>query len=240
MRIAFRRKINLAFKWIFEKVDRVAILMVLVIFIVPRILSFKAPFEFMGLANESNEIGDAIGGMTAPFINAISAILLYMAFQQQRAANNIMKEQRTLEYIQDQIFRLEDNFFSIKDTVKRIKIDIREYSNDISSWNDSVIRKREKNIVNPIEIKKIIYILNIFSTLIDSSILLTEANNDGSSNRKIVDNIKNLYIILYQEHLIEAKEILNSTSRLRRGSDSGMIELVIKKIAELDETIKAS
>lgn len=42
--------------------------------------------------DKKNELGDALGGMTAPFLSLLNAVLVYLAFQKQIEANEAQKE----------------------------------------------------------------------------------------------------------------------------------------------------
>jgi hypothetical protein len=59
-----------------------------VLVISPFILTRPASFNFLDFTN-TGEIGDTIGGITAPIVNLIAAILVYLSFQQQILANEI-------------------------------------------------------------------------------------------------------------------------------------------------------
>ena len=76
---------------------------VAVVFIMPLILTRPALFEWMGLSGKSSEIGDAIGGITAPFISLISIILVYKSFKKQIDANDIQKDALKQEVIQNRL-----------------------------------------------------------------------------------------------------------------------------------------
>ncbi|RXM41479.1 hypothetical protein BOQ62_00150 [Chryseobacterium sp. CH21] len=63
---------------------------ILFTFIAPLIFTLKLDLiDF----TETGQIGDTIGGITAPFINVLNAILIYIAFTEQLKANNLLKEQ---------------------------------------------------------------------------------------------------------------------------------------------------
>ncbi|MET3127094.1 spore coat protein CotF [Arcicella rosea] len=72
-------------------------------------------------------IGDTIGGMTGPFINLAGAILVYVAFNEQRKSNLQIEETHKFDYLVQQIDKLEsiviDNekfdISKIKDNIKQ-------------------------------------------------------------------------------------------------------------------------
>lgn len=71
---------------------------ILIILLISIIFTFLAPLLFTLKLNlidftETGQIGDTIGGITAPFINILNAILIYIAFTEQLNANNLLKDQ---------------------------------------------------------------------------------------------------------------------------------------------------
>lgn len=64
---------------------KIVVLLLIISIISPYILTRES---FVGISFEGKgEIGDVIGGTTAPFINLIAAILVFVSFRQQVAAN---------------------------------------------------------------------------------------------------------------------------------------------------------
>jgi hypothetical protein len=67
----------------------------LIVIIIPNLFARLSIFPFIksnGNGLTPNEIGDAIGGMTAPIIGLFSAFLVYIAFREQIKANEELKE----------------------------------------------------------------------------------------------------------------------------------------------------
>jgi hypothetical protein len=51
--------------------------------------------SFLGVSfGETGQIGDTIGGLTAPFLNLLGSFLLYLALMEQAAANNLTKKEQ--------------------------------------------------------------------------------------------------------------------------------------------------
>jgi hypothetical protein len=77
--------------------DTIAIIIVIIIII------FFFPYFFTRPAfSEYNfstfgQIGDTIGGITSPFINGLAAILVYIAFKEQKKSNDLLKEEIEIE-----------------------------------------------------------------------------------------------------------------------------------------------
>ena len=68
------------------------IVLILIAFISPFIFTRKGFIDF----SETGQIGDTIGGLTAPFINLLSAVLIYLTFKEQINANNQTKKELIL------------------------------------------------------------------------------------------------------------------------------------------------
>ena len=84
--------------------------------------------------SNTGQIGDTIGGLTAPFINLLSAILVYLAFKEQIESNNLtrtqfllqeIKEQQRLQRIKELI--LWDLSHRIKPIAIEIKVEVQKY-----------------------------------------------------------------------------------------------------------------
>lgn len=72
----------------------VFLVFILIVIILPRLFIGTAKIGIFDNF-KPNEIGDAIGGMTAPIIGSFSAFLVYIAFREQVIANKILKEENT-------------------------------------------------------------------------------------------------------------------------------------------------
>jgi hypothetical protein len=94
---------GLKMKWLKKhEVSIVLFLGVLGVFILPYV--FTRPW--IGDFTESGQIGDTIGGTTAPFIGLLSAWLVYRAFKAQIEANELISRQLKIEenrYMEGQI-----------------------------------------------------------------------------------------------------------------------------------------
>ncbi|WP_279108187.1 putative phage abortive infection protein [Butyricimonas virosa] len=103
-----------------------------IILCIGSVFCFSRPciFDFFDLSNKG-EIGSAIGGMTAPILNLIGAILIYCSFYEQSKANQIqrkaLEEQRKLQLKQ----QLENCFFQLLTNFSAIVRDM-----DIQSSTD--------------------------------------------------------------------------------------------------------
>ncbi len=96
-------------------------ILALVILLTPPLLSLPS---FFGIFNFSNkgQIGDAIGGITAPFINGLAAILVFLAFKAQIEANKILvnankilQQQENARTVLEQIKIIQDDKIRIEE-----------------------------------------------------------------------------------------------------------------------------
>jgi hypothetical protein len=91
------------------KKNYVVIIMLLfgvMIFIAPAILTQEVFIDWIDFKGKGY-IGDVIGGITAPIIGLLGAVLVYVAFHEQVKANSLIQEQQQNTQINDLIFRLE-------------------------------------------------------------------------------------------------------------------------------------
>ncbi len=63
--------------------------------------------------SETGQIGDTIGGITAPFINGLGAVLIYIAFKEQVKSGNSAREEKRLDLIIANLNKLEEDPYKI-------------------------------------------------------------------------------------------------------------------------------
>lgn len=198
------------------------IILGLIILLTPIILTSPSFNHFLDLS-EKGQIGDTLGGTTAPFINAIAAILVFIAFKEQVKSNDLIKEQLYFQHIQEQINRLEDNSSNLSNILSKI-------SNDISSS----IRAGEDNIGDapPYIITLSEQLLNqvLYSTTFNQTLSMIEKTE--SDKYFLYNKLRILYKIMYKDYysniekqlqkalnhkpipLLYVIEILNETKKL--------------------------
>ena len=81
----------------------------LIVFIAPFLLTLNGP-EWLNFRG-TGPIGDTIGGIVGPIINAISAIIIFLSFYQQVKANKILSDQvldqKNVDYLSKLVKQLE-------------------------------------------------------------------------------------------------------------------------------------
>ncbi|REE07614.1 hypothetical protein DFQ09_1204 [Winogradskyella pacifica] len=98
------------------KTSQILLLLLIIIFLLPFIYTLTTKLEFFDFSN-TGEIGDTIGGITAPFINGLSAILVFLAFKAQIRANEIFKNQEQSRNILDQIKIIQEDKLNIEEVI---------------------------------------------------------------------------------------------------------------------------
>lgn len=99
---------------------RQLILIIIVIIIVaPWLLTFTVFADRFNYSS-TGQIGDTIGGITAPFINGLAAILVFITFREQVKANKLLKDESESQNIMEQIKSLEKNNIQIEHVVASI------------------------------------------------------------------------------------------------------------------------
>ena len=191
-KISFDDKI---INWISKRIVLVFLVFIIIVIVIPNLFARLSIYPFIkpdgnGLA--PNEIGDAIGGMTAPIIGLFSAFLVYIAFREQIKAND--------NYEKNQLYDKEIEF--IKNRISYIEAYIDNYEFHYIFNEQVVIIKGIAALYYQYGVR-ISYILNSFLTLV----LLI--NNSTILNKSENKNIKEKYkdVIFYYWNDILARPI---------------------------------
>jgi hypothetical protein len=96
---------------------------VIIIVISPTFLTLPALFKFWDFS-QSGQIGDTIGGITAPIINLLGAILVYLSFNEQIKANNLQRGSLDNEIKKNIEQR---NYNSIIHDIDNLRADINDF-----------------------------------------------------------------------------------------------------------------
>jgi hypothetical protein len=102
-------------KWFERNVTLVMIVLLLFTLIAPVLFSLNSFYQFFDLSKSGN-IGDAIGGITAPFLGLLTIFLIYLTYKSQKTeleeTRKIAEEQSktmTLQRFENTFFKLMDN-----------------------------------------------------------------------------------------------------------------------------------
>ena len=113
-KISFDDKI---INWISKHIVLVFFVFIIIVIVVPNLFARLSIYPFIksdGDGLTPNEIGDAIGGMTAPIIGLFSAFLVYIAFRAQIKANEELQDFNN----RDTGIKELENIFNLSDRLK--------------------------------------------------------------------------------------------------------------------------
>lgn len=207
-----------------KKLTTIQILFILgiMIFIIPPLVVNLYLHDIFDFTNKG-QIGDTIGGITAPFINAFAAILIFIAFKEQVKANDLIKEQQYFQHIQEQINRLEDDFIELPQVIANIRNSLYNSSKVFNNFNNK--DKQVKFSVNPSDLNKAIYTITLFKQTIG---LIDKMDYNKEFMRK---KIRTLYKIIYQDNY----QILDKTLRKVIDMESNSLDYVTELLFEIKE-----
>lgn len=92
------------------------ILLLPILFTRPNLFAIDL-FDF----SNTGAIGDTIGGITAPFINGLAAILVYIAFMEQVKVNKNSEETRRIDLMLTELKQIKSDFESINKLQEDLK-----------------------------------------------------------------------------------------------------------------------
>lgn len=202
-------------------IRQLALLLAGIIFTAPLLLKLPAFCRLFNLSN-SGTIGDALGGLTSPFINAIGAILVYKAFKEQIKANDLIKEQQHFQHIENQIHRLEGDFMNIGEirdkltTAKYLTVSGKHYYKVMGG--DTEYTNRNTDLL------KVAYTLDTF-TLTHSLI-----RKMGNSNRDFLSaKVRMLFLLMNATYF---QSIYRDILRTRAADQDGIEKVFIDAMEE--------
>tara|TARA_Y100001954_G_C15684670_1_gene539601 strand:+ start:284 stop:976 length:693 start_codon:yes stop_codon:yes gene_type:complete len=207
-------------------INQLLIILGLVILFIPPIVSNVYISDFLDFTNKGG-IGDTIGGITSPFINALAAVLVFIAFKEQVKANQLLKEQHYYQHIQEQINRLEDDFINIPQVIANISNSLQRSKSVLNNYNNK--NQQIYYSVNPSDLNKAIYSVTLFIQTID---LIGKMENDKAfMMRKVVT----LYKIIYQDNYLKLSNRLGEVANMQTKHEKYVVELqfAIKELQEI-------
>jgi hypothetical protein len=150
----------------------------MIILIVPYLFTLPIFNVYKSETGSTGEIGDTIGGLTAPFINGIGAILVYLAFKEQVKATHQTTNLENYKIINDRLNWLKGDPYDIVLEENRIR---------------GLLNARR--VVPQHPFNKMTFLLLEFEELHDLAI----KNSEDSQN--LVRQIGYLYRILYRDRM---------------------------------------
>ncbi len=217
------------------------------------LLAIFGPYLFskISLGPEFNEntgyIGDTIGGITAPFINLLAALLVWISFREQVKANKLLSKETSYSFINSLVSNFKTNF----------ERDITEYDNvfkrlynfnfALEIQNIKITQINYDKIYNEEDIPEVIkksldelfkscnsFLINVSGT---SNSLTTIINNIELSNldknikHSLLENIKPEYRKLqkYNNNCLKVIKFLEENLKLSGFTKAHISELSYKR-----------
>jgi len=117
-----KEKILLTVKAFMVKYNNYFLGLGFILFLFAAILGITSPriWQAYDLTN-TGQIGDTIGGITAPFINLLGALLVYISFKEQNRANKIQSEQNSFILLHGLFKELKAEFSNLTFSTKSVK-----------------------------------------------------------------------------------------------------------------------
>ena len=115
---------------------------VLIIFSFPFFLTWEK-ISFINFTDTGN-IGDTIGGITAPFLSVLGSILVYLAFKEQIKANKLVQDQFQLQQFENQFFEM---LHLHRENLNELNINLSPYNKYFTINNKIIGREAIKTIV---------------------------------------------------------------------------------------------
>lgn len=109
-------------------------LYVLFIFFSP--ILFSKISTIVSFDAKSGAIGDTIGGITAPFINLLAAILVYLSFREQIKANEVLNKENQFNYITHFIEMVSRDIENENNVGKFNETNAQFIASYLRGWND--------------------------------------------------------------------------------------------------------
>ncbi len=178
------------------------------------------------LFSGKGDIGNAIGGITAPFVGFIGAILVYLSFEQQIEANQIQREALRNQVFQEQVRNeydtLEKHLAEIKDEFYNLRYRrgitgqdaLEAYSDDIKKYGYTIY---PDTLEFEYGVRYLMLLVNAFEEQLETSIIRGEQKN----------YLAKKFLYFYEAKIKLQLELIN-----RHGEDSGGKDDVFATINE--------
>jgi hypothetical protein len=198
------------------KTSQIILLIVIIILVLPPLLSLPAFCKIFDFSNKGG-IGDTISGITAPFINGLAAILVFIAFKAQIKANEIFKNQEKSRTIFNQISLIQED----KLEVEKLLIYLKPRVNILEEYS----RIETLNIIN-----KIIF----FTTEIQLAIELIDEYK--GEKKFLYSKLYFLYKIRYKDIFMELSQAIQNVQKIHSDYDIYVHDL-IEAIDDIDSAL---
>lgn len=201
------------------------LLIAVIILVAPYLFTFGAIWGHWDFS-KTGQIGDTIGGITAPFMSAVATVVVFAAFKVQVKANQMFKQQQNIQSIESLISKLEDRSIELHIQKKKIQESLRESSNIKGNW-DSITNKQIRFTIDQQSGLEVLY----------SSIMFVICNemleNLDSEKGLLFKRLGLLYSIKYSNTFSELYEWIHGKQNIE-SNDPGLVDDLLKHFQKLD------
>jgi len=185
------------------------------------LISFK---DWVFDLSEKGTIGDAIGGITAPIIGIIGAVLVYLSFRSQVRANELLSNQNEFKLLIELITELKKDILYIYDRNNWDK-------HTITAPYLAYLKKGDIKSVHSVFKRKLMYVFNDYIFL--NKRLDSLRKMEDSDKSSIMYSLGNIYDCYLDNYCIAYKDI-DFTNR-PKAKLSEKIHDLAKEIIELNK-----
>lgn len=197
------RKVLKQFRGEQENDNSNIVMMVLLILIAIIFIPWIFTSSFFGDYSNTGEIGDTIGGITAPFINGFGAVLVYIAFKEQVKANKLVQDQFKKQEKDDIKKSFESTFFQLlkihHDIVSKMDFRLQILMNETElgkKTKEIVLKFVREREMSPESVKDSITGRDVFKesfivmqSLINHFVIIENGEKDDQESKEILDTI---------------------------------------------------
>jgi hypothetical protein len=215
------------------------------VFVIPYLIT-NLPFIHCKDTATTGQIGDTVGGLTSPIVNLISAILIYLSFQQQLLANEIqismLDHEKSKDLIQVQKDSLLFHYNEIKDSIINVKYSSKWHKThggfDFSGTDaiETFVKDFKHN--DYLNQSTTYFMIDLILIDIDTFVDAVNASNflDDSEKEYYSFRMQNLF---FQRLIIPLDGIQKIEDRLDKKNISNHLETIRRKLNLPDENKEA-
>lgn len=160
---------------------------------------FCSPISFDA---NSGAIGDTIGGITAPFISFIGAILIYISFEEQVKYNKQQIENQNIDRFRNDYEEIKNEFndVSIENSEINSTLLDKKFESPIEIYYEDLKLSKEGNITFEFHFKYVLFLIKYFIEEVESS------NLDTRNKIMFIKKIYQFYYARLKYHLDNINE----------------------------------
>lgn len=173
------------------------------------ILIVALPFVFTQFSScfpfndKSSIIGETIGGITAPLVSILGALIIYTSFKEQVKFNSHQVEYQNIERFRNDFVEIKNEFHRVEFNEDEIHKSLKNesFESAIEIYVRDLEKNNDGNISFEYQFKYVLYLIQYF-------IIEIEKSNLRKQNKKLI--IKKLYQFYYsriQYHIEESIEL---------------------------------